>query len=433
MKKLTIIVLFITLFVGVASIASAKTYQCANIPLGLRTGSRGNDVLRLQQFLVDQHYPGGGSWMLTGLYGRATTVAVTNFQRLQNLPETGKIDAGTLSSIARVSCNSASGNTSISNYNYTPNYNYKSPTNSGAIINYLMSAMGAVGSTVTVIGSGFSQGGNAVHFGVGVIANLFSNDGKSLSFTIPQTLAGYGTQTVTPGTYNVSVITAQGATSNSVPYTVTAYAAGSVPAIESISGPTSLSLNSQGIWTVVANGHNNTQYTTSVRWGDEALYAVSNSQTSQTNYGQGSQSLSFTHTYQTVGTYNVIFTVTNAIGQSSVSSVTVYVTGSISLAPVSVNLVSPLQGRVGTMVTLRGNGFTPYGNAIHFGNGGVVNVASTNSGTTLSFIIPTTVSPCDIVGSSCAAPSISVTPGTYGIYVSNANGQSNAYNFVVTP
>jgi hypothetical protein len=83
---------------------------------------------------------------------------------------------------------------------------------------------------VTLSGSGFASAGNAVKFGSGYIKNIASADGTSLRFTVPDGLdlcppdptgpcpGAY--PRVAPGEYVVAVIT-QGATSNTIAFTVT--------------------------------------------------------------------------------------------------------------------------------------------------------------------------------------------------------------------
>ena len=78
---------------------------------------------------------------------------------------------------------------------------------------------------VTIIGSGFTQTGNAIHFGTEVIPDVTSADGKTLVFTVPSGCRGGspcapGTYTtVLPGSYGIYVVNKKG-TSNSVIFTV---------------------------------------------------------------------------------------------------------------------------------------------------------------------------------------------------------------------
>jgi len=79
-----------------------------------------------------------------------------------------------------------------------------------------------------VRGAGFTPRGNIVRFGAGYIRDLGSPDGKTLRFTVPEGLdlsppggpAADAYPPVRPGTYEVSVLNALGA-SNSATFVVT--------------------------------------------------------------------------------------------------------------------------------------------------------------------------------------------------------------------
>lgn len=288
---------------------------------------------------------------------------------------------------------------------------------------------GAVGSSVTIFGSGFTTTGNSVRFGQGLISNLSSLDGRSLTFTVPSQLTGYGSSAVYLATYDVSVTNAAGYSSNALPFTVTSLGSTNVPSITGVTGPTSLGLNVTGTWTIQVNSFGSNYVTTRVTWGDEGYYGTSQP-TSNTIYGQ--QTLTFTHAYAQAGTYTVTFTVTNAYGQQSSASATVVVSGSGS-SVVSLNYVTPTSGRVGTQIQINGSGFTSYDNTVRFGVGGTQHLPSYN-GTTIYYTIPQYISPCDVntAGSYCATYAQQVTPGTYQLYVTNTNGTTNQLTFTVT-
>jgi len=143
-------------------------------------------------------------------------------------------------------------------------------------ITYLSPQQGGVGSVVTIYGTGFSTSGNTVHFGSGVLTNLGSPDGRSISFTVPQQITGYGSQVLVVGTYNISVTNQRGATSNAVSYYVNSTNASNAPSITSVSGPNSLNVNQSGTWTITVNASNNSYTTLSVNWGDTNVYGGTN-------------------------------------------------------------------------------------------------------------------------------------------------------------
>jgi len=454
---------------------TASAGSCIVLTKNLSISSRDSEVSTLQNFLVAQNYPGGGSWMITGYFGKATAQAVRNFQQQTGLPVTGSVDSATRTAIQSRSCGGTYGNqydytyntypsntypydysynTYQYNYPYTYPYSYPSysstvPTNypvcdgggnyyncqpqsSTVYINYLNPNSGAVGSTVTVYGYGFSSEGNTVHFGNGIITDLRSYDGRLLSFTVPTQLSGYGTQSTQLTTYNVYVSDQQGRNSNVTQYTVTSLANVSIrPTLTSVSGPNTLTAGTQGTWTVSVNAPANSYVTVNVSWGDENIYNYTAQQTSQQLYVYGSQTFTFTHTYYNSGTYAPMFTASNTAGSNASSaSVQVVASGSTS-GQAYLNSLSPVQGQKGTLVVLNGSGFTATDNVVHFGIGGLRNVNSTN-GTTIYYTIPQYVSPCDfVVGSGCMAPAIQVTSGTYPIYVTNANGTTQTLNFAV--
>lgn len=294
---------------------------------------------------------------------------------------------------------------------------------------YLNPTSGAVGTSVTVFGSGFSATGNSVHFGAGVIANLNSADGRSVSFIVPSQLTGYGSQPVVVGTYNVSVTNSSGITSNAMSFLVTAVASGVAPSIQSVNGPTKLAAGAQGTWTIVVNNPGSSYLTVSVNWGDSNVYGYAAS-APQTVYTQGQTTLSFTHIYYAAGTYAPIFTASNNAGQQNSASASVVVSSS-STNQITLSYLSPTSGHVGTQVILSGTGFSTFDNTVRFGVGGTQHVPSMN-GTTIYYTIPAYISPCDVQTSGyCALYTQQVTPASYPIYVTSQNGTTNTLSFQV--
>ncbi len=343
---------------------SYPSLNCVVLTRDLKFGSRGTDVRSLQSFLVSQNYPGGGSWMLTGYFGAATRAAVQTFQSSRNLYPSGIVDANTRGAIM----NACSGytNPSYPTYPTYPSYptyptyptnptyctlqypNYNCPTNTVSI-SYLSPSQGAVGTLVTVTGSGFSYSGNTVRFGNGVISNVSSFNGTSLTFTVPSYLSGYGSQVVTNGSYNVSVTNASGYSSNTLTFNVTGSNTYGTPSISSVNGPTSLNTNTNGTWTIVVNNPTNSYITTSVNWGDTG-YGYVNAAAPQTTYQQGQSTQTFSHAYTNPGTYTVTFTVSNQNGQTNTSSATVTVSGT-GAGSGQMLTVSPSYGNAPLFVT----------------------------------------------------------------------------------
>lgn len=466
----TLVVLFVgILVITVQSLPATASASCASVPTPLSYGARGANVRALQSFLVSRNYPGGGNWMITGYFGRATAAAVRNFQQEQGLYATGNLDSATQSAIARVSCgfdfatSYTSPTTSVYDYNYNNNYSYAyqypTPTpvyptytnpysgcntyysysaNCGGtyygttpVLTYLNPVSGAVGASVTIYGSGFSTTNNTIHFGNGIIAGVTSNDGRAVSFTVPSSISGYGSGSIMLATYNISVTNSSGYTSNSLPFTVTSLSASSQPTISSINGPTNIAVGTQGTWSLTLNNQSGGYVTTSVNWGDSQIYG-STQATAQTVLPIGQQALTFTHTYTQSGNYTIRFTVTSSAGVSNTTTMTVNVTGTSS-GSISLSGISPTSGRIGTQMIITGSGFTQYDNTVRFASGGTQHLPSFNNGTTIYYTIPSYVSPCDLIigNQACAQYVQLITPGTYPISVNNSNGTTGTVYFTV--
>ncbi|MDO8514315.1 MAG: hypothetical protein Q7S50_02105, partial [bacterium] len=120
------------------------------------------------------------------------------------------------------------------------------------------------------------------------------------------------------------------------------------------------------------------------------------------------------------------------VGTPSTATVTIADNdASTSGVPPAVSSITPTSGPVDTTVAITGSGFTTTGNTVHFGVGGKLNVSSSLNGTSISYTIPSSVSICDLIGSTCRAAMMLVNPGAYSISVSNVNGESNTKTFTV--
>ena len=221
-------------------------------------------------------------------------------------------------------------------------------------ITYLNPVSGSTGTSVTILGSGFTATGNAVHFGTGVIGNLISTDGQSLSFIVPTQLIGFGTQNTGLGIYNVFVTNSNGYSTNVLPFTVTSLGGtnGTV-SITNVSGPTSVVAGTLGTWTVTVSNPSNSSVTVSANWGDTNTYPYNNgSSAPQTLSAQGVTTLTFTHIYTTNGTRTLSFTASNGYGGTPSSATMTIVVGNSSYnnGTPSISYFAPNTGSVGTQI-----------------------------------------------------------------------------------
>ena len=100
--------------------------------------------------------------------------------------------------------------------------------------------------------------------------------------------------------------------------------------------------------------------------------------------------------------------------------------------PVRLHKLQPDYGPIGTVVTIKGSGFTPTNNTILFEYHKIK--AGSFDGQTLTFIVPATVqTPCTSEGACPTSDWQAVVPRKYTVSVTNANGKSNPLDFIVTP
>ena len=136
--------------------------------------------------------------------------------------------------------------------------------------------------------------------------------------------------------------------------------------ISNISGPNALTAGQQGNWSITTNAPYGSYLSTSVRWGDENLYAYPTAPSA----GYVSQQTSFTHTYSQAGTYTITFTVTDSSGRTASANTTVVVGGG-QQGNVSFT-ASPTSGTAPLGVNFSINGVGGYeisGLSINFGDG----------------------------------------------------------------
>ena len=192
-----------------------------NLYIGLTDSVTGGQVSQLQRYL---------NLTPTGYFGTLTRQAVAQFQQQQGVfPVTGGVGPLTRQRIALV-CNG------------TP-----TPTPAPVSVSYIAPTQGAVGSQVTIYGTGFTND-NTIHFGWGGTQHVQSfNNGTVINYTIPQSVGpcdlvtpsqqvcAAALQLVTPGTYYLSVANANGQ-SGQVTYTITAQASSGITVQSPVSG-----------------------------------------------------------------------------------------------------------------------------------------------------------------------------------------------------
>lgn len=398
--------------------------SCLVLTRGLAYGSRDgygyNDVSRLQSFLISQGYLYSN---VTGYYGSLTASAVAKFQQNNNLSPVGIVGPATRARIQQLTCNGGG---------VIP------PSTQAPVITSMNPTYGPTGTYVTIYGSGFSSN-NTIKFGNGGITNVPSYNGTSVQFRIPESMGVFCQSgqycialaiIVNPGNYAVSVVNDRG-TSNSQTFTVTSGNSGNpyqpygAPVINGIDAPTTLGVNQTGTWTVRATDQAGGGLNYSVDWGDQ-YYPYTSAAASQTFI----QSSTFTHAYSQPGVYTVRFTVRGSNGLTTTSSVTVNVTssGNNPYGAPYITSITPSYGPYGTVVTIRGNNFARFDNAINYaGVSRVLTGQASSDGSTLQFTIPAT--PC-AQGYYCAQNVL--PPGNYPISVTTSNGTSNNVYFNLT-
>jgi hypothetical protein len=103
-----------------------------------------------------------------------------------------------------------------------------SPAPQSVRIDSISPRSGAVGTSATITGAGFTAD-NIIFFGGGAVSGIASQNGTTLSFTVPESVGPYCAPRtacpmymllVTPREYDIHVQNANGS-SNTVPFTVT--------------------------------------------------------------------------------------------------------------------------------------------------------------------------------------------------------------------
>lgn len=134
------------------------------------------------------------------------------------------------------------------------------------------------------------------------------------------------------------------------------------PVISGVTGPTSLSINQTGTWTVNASDPQNGYLSYAVDWGDSSSCPLGLTCSASTLASQNFvQQTSFTHSFATAGLYTIRFTVRNAAGFTAQTNTVVQVTNTIAGGAGPLQIVSPNGGEVWQLGTVHSITWTsPY-------------------------------------------------------------------------
>lgn len=348
---------------------------------------------------------------------------------------------------------------------------------------------GPVGTQVTLTGTGFTPvksggcegntypyacdpylvGTNTINFGPVKIENVTSG-GKTITFTVPDSYmppcpAGMGCvqvmSQIKPGAYNVSVSNANG-TSNNVLFTVTSSKPNlSIQVLSPNGGETWTKGTTQMItwrdntpYPVCPTGaqcapaapkyydiklafYNPPCIETCPMHPARAPYTIAKSiyGSSYNSYnwsvGRVLETFGFGDSVPD-GSYTVQICQSGTSVCDSSDSYFKIVDGGVNAKIPVVSSISPASGQVGTVVTLKGLGFTEKNNTVIFGSGYINYLASADR-ITLSFTIPEGLDLCKPGVEICSNAYPRVTESSYRVGVMNENGTSNYLSFTVTP
>lgn len=309
-------------------------------------------------------------------------------------------------------------------------------------LNSLTPSYGVTGTEVVIQGEGINISDDTIFFSRSFVPKIYSGSENTLRFKVPTSITSCGvgvvsscdvpSRDVVPGVYTVQVVNKNG-TSNALTFTVTSVAV-QAPTLNSIS-PLSGAVGSRA--TVYgSNIDTNTEY---------VLFAGYRFPTDGAKVaGQVSfivpRELSFPCVqlkptdpcpavmvrFVTPGDYAVA--VGNANGVSN--SINFTVTSSTSQTPV-ISSVSSSPVTVGATVTLVGERLNTGNAKVVFGSGYITPDPTRSSDAVLVFTVPSSMPRYCPIGTSCAEGMITVTEGSYQLYVVNALGASNTKSITV--
>lgn len=359
-----------------ASIAGAQSFNFSN---DLKVGASGDDVVKIQEWLISNGYdiPSiSSSGSSKGYFGNQTKMALIRYQVAAGLPSTGFFgpmtrgkwnsgnsdgrgeslritspnggevwQKGTTHNITWIS-NTKPGLTERFNKTADIKLAYAVPecAKPGQVIRCMI----AIHEPLTIAkGVSLSDGSYAwnvghymMHPNQPALADCYGgnvNDCQSSSSFVPD------------GQYTIQICPTNGTKANEskcdesdANFTITSgVVSNKTPVINGVDAPTTLTVGQVGTWTVRASDPSNGTLSYSVNWGDVNTGLAMTSTESSPVF----QNTTFTHSYSSVGTYTVTFTVRNSPGLSAQTSSTVVVRSQTSTGW-GVTVTSPNGGEV---------------------------------------------------------------------------------------
>lgn len=212
MKKSSVASLFIGalfLLVGSVPLAASAEVQCSVLIRTLSLGSRGSDVVTLQQFLIANNYLAAGN--SSGYFGQLTQSAVQQFQIAHNIvssgsPTTtgfGSVGSRTRQAIA-TSCGNSGGGTGGGTIQ-VPSF-YSSVTSGNAPMSVTFYATGL--NSIYSYSIDFGDGSQTVSF-ISSASHTYNNTGTYKARLINNTLRCFVAGCEVVGTVNITVSSTQ--------------------------------------------------------------------------------------------------------------------------------------------------------------------------------------------------------------------------------
>ncbi len=281
---------------------------CNALTRNLSQGTRGDDVMSLQEFLRSE---GHLTVSATGYFGPATRAAVARWQAQQGISSVGAVGPVSRERI-KMWCGSVGGPIACTK-EYQPVCGSKS-------IVCITTPCNPIQQTYSNRCMMEADGATFAYEGV-------CRDISPDPSTDPRCKAWYdGCNNCSRENPNSPAMCTLRACFQQAPAYCTAYfdsaPLNKPPTVSSFSGPTTLNVNQTGTWTVQASDPENGQLTYQIWWGDENVYAPTAGASAAREFVQ---TTTFTHTYNSTGTYTVTIIVRDSSGQEAKTTSTVRV------------------------------------------------------------------------------------------------------------